>query len=184
MLKVILAIVVAIAAIGAAIAFMGSRLPVAHVATRSVVINAPAETVFGTITDFASAPSWRSDLKSVNVTTDAATGRQRVTETGSSGSMTMEIEQSIAPTRLVTRIVGEGLPFGGAWAYQLQPQGNATQVTITEHGEVYNPVFRFISRYIMGHTGTLEAYLTNLGMKFGQSVTPADAAPVPLQPGG
>jgi hypothetical protein len=45
---------------------------------------------------------------------------------------------------------------------------------------VYHPVFRFISNYLIGHTGTLETYLTNLGRKFGTDVTPADADPVPL----
>lgn len=181
MLRVLLAIVVAIAAIGGLIALIGSRLPVAHVATRSVVIDAPAESVFATITDFEAAPSWRTDLKGASVETDAASGRRRVTEVSSSGTLTLEVEQAVAPVRLVTRIVGEGLPFGGAWAYELQPQANATRVTITEHGEVYNPVFRFISRFIMGHAGTLEAYLVNLGRKFGQDVAPADAPPVPLK---
>ncbi|NUQ11176.1 MAG: SRPBCC family protein [Gemmatimonadaceae bacterium] len=180
MLKVLLAIVVAIAAIGAVIAFLGSRLPVGHVATRSVVINAPAESVFAAVSDFAAAPSWRPDLKSVEVSADQATGRQRITEVSSSGSLTMEVVLSVPPSRLVTRIVGEGLPFGGAWAYDLQPQGNATRVTITEHGEVYNPVFRFVSRYLMGHASTLETYLTNLGKRFGQEVSPADAPAVPL----
>ena len=62
-----------------------------------------------------------------------------------------------------------------------EAQGNTTRVTITEHGEVYNPIFRFISKYIMGHNGTMDAYLTALGMKFGTPVVPTDGAPVPLK---
>ena len=84
------------------------------------------------------------------------------------------------PRRIVTRIEGDDLPYGGAWAYALEPQGNATRITITEHGEVYNPVFRFVSKYIIGHTGTIDTYLRNLGSKFGTDVLPADALPVPL----
>jgi|SRR5688572_1860390 uncharacterized protein YndB with AHSA1/START domain len=181
MLKVLVAIVVAVVAMTGIVALIGSRLPVAHVASRSVVIGAPSDVVFTTMTDFASAPTWRSGLKSVSVASDAATGRQRVTEESSNGTMTMEVEQVVPPTRLVTRIVGEGLPYGGAWAHALEAQGNSTRVTITEHGEVYNPIFRFISKYIMGHNGTLDTYLTDLGRKFGNDVTPADAAPVPLK---
>jgi hypothetical protein len=157
------------------------RLPVGHVASRSVVIGAPNDVVFMTMIDFASAPTWRSGLKSVWVTTDETTGRQRVTEESSSGTMTMEVVELMRPSRLVTRIVGEGLPYGGAWAHALEPQGNTTRVTITEHGEVYNPVFRFVSKYIMGHAGTIDTYLTDLGRKFGNEVTPADATPVPLK---
>jgi uncharacterized protein YndB with AHSA1/START domain len=181
MLKVIIAIVVAIVAMIGIVALVGSRLPVAHVASRSVVVPAPTDVVFNTMTDFASAPSWRSGLKTVSVTTDATTGRQRVTEESSNGTMTIEVEQVVPPTRLVTRIVGEGLPYGGAWAHALEAQGNTTRVTITEHGEVYNPIFRFVSKYFMGHASTIDTYLTDLGKKFGTDVAPADAAPVPLK---
>ena len=181
MLKVIVAIVVAIAAMVGIVGLVGSRLPVSHVASRSAVIGAPADVVFNTITDFSSAPSWRKNVTSITVTVDSTTGRQRVTEEGSNGTMMMDVEQNVAPTRLVTRIVGEGLPYGGAWAYALEAQGNSTRVTITEHGEVYNPIFRFISKYIMGHTGTMDTYLRDLGRKFGSEVTPADAAPVPVK---
>jgi uncharacterized protein YndB with AHSA1/START domain len=180
MLKVVIAIGLAIGAMVGVVALLGARLPVSHVATRSVVIAAPPTDIFAAISDFSSASSWRGDVKSMSVTTDSATGRLRVTEVSSSGTMTMEVEQVMPPMRLVTRIVGDGLPYGGAWAYRLEPQGSSTRVTITEHGEVYHPVFRFISNYLIGHTGTLETYLTNLGRKFGTDVTPADADPVPL----
>ena len=181
MLKVILAIVVAIVAMVGIVAFIGSRLPVAHVASRSVIIGAPTDVVFNTMTDFSSAASWRTELKSITVATDPATGRQRVTEDSKNGKMTMEVDQIVPPTRFVTRIVGEDLPYGGAWAHALEAQGNSTRVTITEHGEVYNPIFRFVSRYIMGQTTTIDSYLTALGKKFGNDVTPADAPPVPLK---
>jgi uncharacterized protein YndB with AHSA1/START domain len=181
MLKVIIAIVVAIVAMVGIVAFVGLRLPVSHVASRSVTIGAPTDVVFSTMTDFSSSPSWRTGVKSVTVTTDPASGRQRVTEDSKDGKMTMEVEQLVPPTRFVTRIIDEGLPYGGAWAHSLEAEGNATRVTITEHGEVYNPIFRFVSKYIMGHNGTMDAYLTALGKKFGNDVTPTDAAPVPLK---
>jgi uncharacterized protein YndB with AHSA1/START domain len=181
MLKVIIAIVVAFAAIVGVVALLGSRLPVAHVASRSVTISAPIDDVFRTMTDFGSAPAWRKEVKSMSVTTDPATGRQRYVEDSNSGKMTMEVEQVTPPTRFVTRIVDEGLPFGGAWAHALESQGNATRVTITEHGEVYNPIFRFVSKYIMGHTSTIDSYLTSLGHRFGTEVTLSDAPAVPLK---
>jgi hypothetical protein len=34
---------------------------------------------------------------------------------------------------------------------------------ITEDGEVYNPVFRFVSRFVMGHTATMDKYLADVG---------------------
>jgi hypothetical protein len=181
LLKVVIAILVAIVAAVGVAALIGSRLPVGHVASRSVVINAPIDVIFHTMTDFMAGPTWREGLKSVVMTTDSASGDQRIVEDSKTGKLTMEIEQMVAPTRFVMRIVDEGLPYGGAWAHSLEAQGDSTKVTITEHGEVYNPVFRFIAKYLMGHTGTMDAYLRDLGRKFGTQVTLTDAAPIPIK---
>jgi hypothetical protein len=66
------------------------------------------------------------------------------------------------------------LPFGGWWEYVIAPAGSGSRVTITEHGEVYNPIFRFVSRYVMGQTKTLDSYLTALAAKLGDRYTPTD----------
>jgi hypothetical protein len=65
------------------------------------------------------------------------------------------IVESSPPHRLVTAIAGRNLPFGGTWTYEFTPEGNATTVTITERGEVYNPFFRFVSRFVMGYEGSV-----------------------------
>ena len=182
LIKVVVAIIVAIGVLAGVIALLGNRLPVGHVASRYVIIGAPIDVVFSAITEFEAMASWR-DLESITVTKDAATGRTRVRVDSSNGAMTMEVEQLIPATRLVMRIVDEGA-FGGAWAYALEPQANATRITITEHGEVYNPIFRFLARYVIGHSGTIDSYLRSLGRKFGAEVVPADAMPVPLNPAG
>jgi hypothetical protein len=68
----------------------------------------------------------------------------------------------MAPQQFVSRIADPNLPFGGTWTIDLKPEGAGTRVTITEHGEVYNPIFRFMSRFVFGHTATIDAYLTAL----------------------
>ena len=70
-----------------------------------------------------------------------------------------------------TRIADE-LPYGGTWTFSLEPGDSACVLTLTEDGEVYNVIFRFVSRFIMGYNGSLETYLRDLGKKFGESVTP------------
>jgi hypothetical protein len=37
-------------------------------------------------------------------------------------------------------------------------------------GKVYNPVFRFVSRFILGHTQAMDAYLKALGKAVGEEV--------------
>ena len=44
------------------------------------------------------------------------------------------------------------------------------KLRITEHGEVYNPLFRFISRVVIGQSRTIETYLRDLGTALGQPV--------------
>jgi uncharacterized protein YndB with AHSA1/START domain len=176
--RITAAIVVFLVIVIGVVVLVGSTLPVAHVATRSITVPAPPESVYATITDFAAFPSWRTDVRRVEV--HPGDGPRRFTEESSNGSLTMQVEEADPPHRLVTRIVGDDLPFGGAWAWSVTPEGTGSRVTVTEHGEVYNAVFRFLSAYLMGHTATLDAYLGALGRKYGIEVTPVDAAPVPL----
>jgi hypothetical protein len=77
--------------------------------------------------------------------------------------------------RLVTRIADHNLPYGGTWTYELTPDGSGTRLTITENGEVYNPIFRFVSRFIMGHTASMESVLRALGTKHGETIAPEPA---------
>ena len=83
----------------------------------------------------------------------------------------MELTESEPPTRLVTTILSEGMPFGGRWIFEIEPAAAGATVTITEEGEVYSPVFRFVSRYLMGHHATMSLFLSDLGAQFGQNVT-------------
>ncbi len=60
---------------------------------------------------------------------------------------------------------------------ELIPAAEGTRVVITERGEVTNPLFRFISRFLMGETGTMFADLKALGKHFGVDVTPEELPP-------
>ena len=81
------------------------------------------------------------------------------------------------PGRLVTRIADDDLPFGGRWIHQVVRVGSGTRVTITEDGLVKSVLFRFASRYVFGHTRTLDDFLRDLGTHLGSAVEPAGAEP-------
>lgn len=155
---------------------VGAMLPRDHVATVSARIAATPDAIWDVITDVASHPAWRSDVKRIEVLPRTATGASW-REHSKNGALTMVVDQADAPHRLVTRIADKNLPFGGHWEYQIEPDGaNASRVTISEHGSVYNPLFRFVSRFIMGHTATIDTYLRALGRKFGEEPTPVVVA--------
>lgn len=153
---------------------IGALLPKQHVASRSALFKQSAATVWQTITDIESFSAWRTDLKGVERLPDRE-GRPVWREVSRQGAMTLEIVESSPPNRLVSRIADPDLPFGGSWTYELAEADAGTKLTITENGEVYNPIFRFMSRFVFGHTATLEAYLKALGKKFGEDVVPSAA---------
>jgi uncharacterized protein YndB with AHSA1/START domain len=144
---------------------MGSALPVEHVASVSKTVNASPDEVWKALTDIDAMPSWRKELKSIE-RTEGKGGLPRWVEKSSFGDIPLQVEISEQPSKLVTRIDDTSLPFGGRWTYALKPVGDHTEITITEEGEVRPPLFRFMSKYIFGHTKTLQTYADQLAAKF------------------
>ncbi len=120
------------------VAAIGYFLPVKHVATRSARLRRTPEQVWAVIID---PPKDGVRYEQVEVQ---------------------------PPRKLVTRIADKNLPYGGTWTYQIVPEDDGCSLIITENGEVYNPFFRFVSRFVIGHTATLDAYLKNVRAKLGE----------------
>jgi len=138
----------------------GSTLPEKHTATASYTFQSSREQVWAILTDFNSWPAWRSDLKEIR------DGNNSFTEVNADGeAIEYRVDDFMPPERLVTTIITPDLPFGGSWTYELTMEGTGCTLTITENGEVYNPMFRFISKYMMGHTATMEQYIEDLKKK-------------------
>lgn len=164
-MKWVLLVSAALGGLLLAATLIGACLPREHRATRRAVFRQPPETLWKVLTDVEGYPSWRPDLTSVERISDA-----RHAEIGPSGRMTFERVGADPPRRLVRRIADPDLPFGGTWTYLLEVDGGSTTLRITEDGEVYNPLFRFMSRFVFGHAGTMEKHLRALGRKFGEEV--------------
>ena len=146
------------------IALIGAVLPQAHIASVARDYEADPDSVWRTITDVERFAEWRTGLQQAE-RLPVEGGKERWREKSKHDAMTIEVIESIVNQRLVTRIADEGLPFGGSWTYELEPVARGTRLTITERGEVYNPVFRFVSRFVMGHTATLETYHAGLAKR-------------------
>lgn len=170
--------IIIVAGAGAAlvvlVAIIGSLMPKGHTASRTAVINKPQDLLWQAITDCAAFPQWRTDVTNVEVLADRD-GRKVWREDGKNGKITLETIEAIAPSRLVLRIADPDLPFGGTWTYDLGPAPGGSRITITEDGEVYNPIFRFIGRVFFSQTATIDTYLTSLGKKFGEDVQLSEA---------
>jgi uncharacterized protein YndB with AHSA1/START domain len=149
---------VALALLVLAVGFLS---PVRHSATLSRVVAGTPQEVWDVITGVEDFGSWRTDIDRA-VRLEPIEGWPAWREEGPSGSLTFAMSGVEPPHRLMTRIVDEGLPFGGTWTYVLEPSAEGTRVTVTEDGFVGNPIYRLVSRFVMGYEATLTTYLDAL----------------------
>jgi uncharacterized protein YndB with AHSA1/START domain len=117
------------------VALIGYFLPIDHEASRSAEINQPPEPVFALLSDLDNYHSWWPGA-----------------------TVKSEVVDSRPPSRIVTRVVGE-TQFGGTWTIDIAPAPRGSRVTITERGEIYNVVFRTLSKFVFGYTSTMESCL-------------------------
>jgi hypothetical protein len=146
----------------------GLLLPEEHQASRTLVTKQAPQAIWDTINAHANEPAWRSDVQSVT-SLGERNGKPVWREDYKDGNkVTLMTTESKPPTRMVRELTDLEGPFSGRWEIDIQPTPNGSNVTITEIGKVSNPFFRFVSKYVIGHTTFMERYLTGLAGKFGE----------------
>lgn len=160
-----------VVALVAVVVVVGWLLPRRHVVARSAVFRVSPEKLFALI---AGDQQWRPDVKACELITEEG-GRRFQRETSKHGETILyELMDERPPVAIVRQIATENLPYGGRWSFELDPVEGGTRVRITEDGEVYNPVFRFVSKFVLGQTATLDAYLRAMGKAAGEEVQLGD----------
>jgi hypothetical protein len=169
MMRVVLIVVGVLVAMGAIIYGLGMSAPRAHVAEVEGVVARPASEIAATIRAVENYGAWRKGVvvERIARTDDAVT----YVEVADGDRIAYRLTEPDHDARFITTITDETLPFGGAWTISLTPEGAATRIRIREEGEVRDPLYRFFSRYVFGHTSSMKAYLTSLG------ATPKEVAP-------
>ena len=123
---------------------IGGRLPQDHVATRTVTFRRRPEDVWAAINDPA------------------------IMDARGQGMGKTELVESAAPRRLVRKVVGEK-DYGGTWTCEIVRAPDGCALTITEEGYVYNPFFRFVSKYVIGHQRSIDGVMANLKRRFSEA---------------
>lgn len=157
-------IVVALAVIVAVIAIIGWQLPRKHTAARTMRLTLPPDSLYRLLSDVDRYATWRTDVKTLERLPDRE-GRPAWVEETSNGRIAMFFERMERPSLLVARIADPTLPFGGTWTYRITPDDGGSQLSISEDGEIYNPIFRFMARFIFGYTATMDAFIRHLTAK-------------------
>lgn len=166
-----LAVVAGVALLGV----VGALLPRHHRAARRLRLAKTPAAVWEVIRDIGAVPTWWPEIKRVERLADHV-GQERFRQfLGHGFSMTTVIAESVAPERLRTVIEAPpGAAFGGAWIYELTPDGTGTMLRLTEEGWIRNPYFRLATR-VMGYQRTLDGYLVALARHFGETARPEQA---------
>jgi hypothetical protein len=166
MLTVAMWIVGTMVALVTIVVIVGASLPKEHRASATRVVHGAPDAVWALIDDLAAAPAWRSDLKSVERLPDKSGFPAWVEIDRRGHRIPYETVRRDPPRTLVRRIADPALPFGGTWTINVSHTNGHASVEIVEDGEVYNPIFRFMSKFIFGHTKTMESYLDALARRF------------------
>ena len=157
----IIYIVGGLALIAALVAIIGAMLPKAHTASRTARIALPPDTLYALLSNVSDYPAWRKDVKSLERLPDRE-GRPAWVEETNGMKIPMYFERMEPPSLLVGRIADPKLAFGGTWTYRIAPAPGGSELTITEDGEVYNVIFRFMSRFVFGYYATMDTFIKNL----------------------
>lgn len=167
-MKIALWITLGLAALALAVLVAGALSPANHRAARRLLLDSAPERVYALLADIDAYPTWRPGITSVN-----RTGDRTYREEGSFGPIVYALEVDEAPRRRVIRIADPELPFGGTWTFELAPTENGgTLLRITEDGVVRNLLFRAFSRFVFGHTKTIDEYLAATAKRLGESARP------------
>jgi hypothetical protein len=146
---------------------VGVLLPQRHRASESARFRIGAELLSGIITNFSAYPTWRGGVSTVGRLPDTD-GHPVWKESDSHNeSIHYETLEAVPNKRLVRRIADPILAFGGSWTLELKAIPEGVTLTITEDGQDSNPIFHFVSRFIMGHAKNIHGYLNDLQTKVG-----------------
>jgi hypothetical protein len=135
-------VVAGLAALAAIVALVGTQLPRDHVASRTLRVRRPPEEVWPVVTRLMA-----------------------------SSSVPVDVIEHDPPRRLVSRVKETEKMFGGTWTVVSAPVPDGSALTITEDGWVANPIFRFVSRFIVGHHATMDGILKNVAKELGEAPT-------------
>lgn len=164
-MKWLLRIVGAVIVLALVIAIVGWLLPVKHEASRSAEFARTPNEVYSLVSDYKNYSAWWPDISRVEVLVEGP-GKATFREHLSDGPIVMSVVEQSPSSRFVTKIDDASQPFGGTWTFEIVPVSEGrTRLTITERGEIYNPIFRALARFVFGYTSTMESFLAAAAKK-------------------
>ncbi|MBC8087093.1 MAG: SRPBCC family protein [Phycisphaerae bacterium] len=160
----------------AAVLVGGMATPRHHVVSRAILLRAAPEAVWHLVRDVAGYPEWRDDIYSVSVAS-SSDGQLHWTEVGRQRSVSYLATMDAPPERFSRKITDDDLGYSAEWQFVISAIDTGSRVTVTETGEVGNPIFRFFGTHFIGYTSGIDAFLTELALHLGERAKPQPGAP-------
>ena len=91
-----------------------------------------------------------------------------ITQAMTTSDVPVDIIENDPPRKLVSKVKETEKMFGGTWTVAVAPLEHGSTVTIIEDGWVANPIFRFVSRFVIGHHATMDGMLKSVAKNFGE----------------
>ena len=155
----------------------GMFIPSRHVASSRITISQPADSVWAVLRDLGGYPNWWSDIKSSVPDEESGEAEVWIQKDAQGHALPLRVVKDSSPSLLVTEIDAQQLPYSGTWKYEIVSVSDGSSVTITEDGEVFNPIYRIVSKLFLGHHTTVDRCLVALGRRFGEDVSPEHVVP-------
>ncbi len=142
----------------------GSLLPRETIVSRTLQLGKTREEVWKLITDFPGQTKWRSRIKRIE---KIDSNKWREIYKGGR-EVILETKERREPELLLRELKGKD-GIKGTWTVEIAKAADGCWVTVTEKGEIRNPFFRFVGRYIIRRASHVECYLRDLARHFGET---------------
>jgi hypothetical protein len=150
-------------------ALVGLTRPRGHVARTQAEYAKPPAEVWQVVSDFDRWHEWNPEIKAVQQLPDR-NGHRAVSVKSSWGDAATEFTVWEPPSKLRSDM--DAGSFSGSWTYELSPTANgATLLTVTEQGEVGNPLFRTMMMFHDNYE-TMTSFHHALAKRLGVTVQP------------
>jgi uncharacterized protein YndB with AHSA1/START domain len=165
-MKILLLVVTATLALallaGLVLYLAGRRLPVRHTSRLTLLLPAARLAVWNLLTDYTRMPEWWPAVKTVRLESRPGGEIWAWTKDAHGQEIAFRTKEEKVPSRLIREIMGDHLPFGGTWTFELAEEGANTRLTLTEDGFIRPPLFRAVARYFIGLDRTMKDFAVNL----------------------
>lgn len=142
---------------------IGLSMPARREYLRQSELKASPDKVFRAVTDVASQPAWRSDVKEIKVVDSISW-----TEIPYRGTpLTFRVKQKVENHIFEIEIV-ESASINGSWIGIFEQNGTGTKVEFKEVIVVKNPFMRVMSVLFTDLDKTMDLYMRNLRNKLGE----------------